>query len=278
MASGSTVGERGHPVGVSPGQDYGPDLPLYGYAGKRQTGGRIACSTCHDPHRWSPVGGSGATSKAATSFLRMGADGYAALCFPCHAEKSMVVGTDHDLRVTAPAALNRDGQNAEMSGVCGACHAMHRAPEARALWSRGFGEGRDEGSRACTSCHRAGNDQGAHVPPRAEAHMVNFPGRGLVPRRLTSTRNFAAGPTRIQLFAEDGSRADSGFLSCVSCHDVHRWEPDVANSGSGAAVEGDSSNSFLRVRGTALDRTLCAECHGDSLIERYKNYHFPEGR
>jgi len=278
MASGSTVGERGHPVGVSPGQDFGPDLPLYGSTGKRQPGGRIACSTCHDPHRWSSVGGSGATSKAATSFLRMGADGYAALCFPCHAEKSMVVGTDHDLRVTAPTALNRDGQTTEMSGVCGACHAMHRAPEARALWNRGFGEGRDEASRACTSCHRAGNDQGAHVPPRAEAHLVNFPGRGLVSRLLTSTRNYAAGPSGIQLFAEDGSRSDSGYLSCVSCHDVHRWEPDVANSGSGVAVEGDSSNSFLRVRGAALDRTLCAECHGDSLIERYKNYHFPEGK
>ena len=38
MASGATVGERGHPVGVSPGQDYGPDLPLYGVTGRRQAG------------------------------------------------------------------------------------------------------------------------------------------------------------------------------------------------------------------------------------------------
>ena len=43
-------------------------------------------------------------------------------------------------------------------------------------------------------------------------------------------------------------------------------------------VEGDVSNSFLRVRGNALDRTLCAECHGESLLEHYKNYHFPEGK
>jgi predicted CXXCH cytochrome family protein len=278
MASGATVGERGHPIGVSPGQDYGPDVPLYGYSGKRQTGGRIACSTCHDPHVWAPAGGSGATSKAATSFLRMGADGFAPLCFPCHAEKSMVVGTDHDLRVTAPEAVNRDGQDAETSGVCGACHAMHRAPEARALWNRGYGEGRDEGSRACTGCHRAGNDQGAHVPARAEAHLVNFPGRGLVSRLFTVTRTVAAGPAGIPVYADDGSRADSGYLSCVSCHDVHRWEADVANSGSGMPVEGDVSNSFLRVRGNALDKTLCAECHGEALLERYKNYHFPEGK
>jgi len=278
MASGAIVGERGHPVGVSAGQDYGPDLPLYGSSGKRQAGGMIACATCHDPHSWSPAGGSGSTSKAATSFLRMAADGYAPLCFPCHAEKSMVVGTDHDLRVTAPTTVNRDGQNAEASGVCGVCHAMHRAPEARALWNRDFGEGRDEGSRACTSCHRAGNDQGAHVPPRAEAHLLNYPGRGLTSRQFTLARTAAGESASIPVFAEDGSKADKGYLSCVSCHDVHRWEADVTNSGSGMAVEGDASNSFLRVRSTALDRTLCAECHGESLVEHFKNYHFPEGK
>lgn len=276
MAAVMTVGASGHPVGVGTGQDYGTDLPLYGSSGKRQAGGRIACSTCHDPHRWSPSGGSGASSKAATSFLRMGADGYAPLCFPCHAEKSMVVGTDHDLRVTAPAAVNRDGQNTETSGVCGACHAMHRAQVTRALWNRSFGEGRDEGSRACTSCHRAGNDQGAHVPPRVEAHLANYPGRGLESRIFTVTREVTAGPQGIPIFAEDGSRADSGHLSCISCHDVHRWQADISNSGSGLPVEGDISNSFLRVRSNALDRTLCADCHGESLLKHYKNYHFPE--
>ena len=75
-----------------------------------------------------------------------------------------------------------------------------------------------------------------------------------------------------------GRARTSGYLSCISCHDVHRWEADVTNSGSGVPVEGDISNSFLRVRGNALDRTLCAECHGESLVEHYKNYHFPEGK
>ena len=278
IAAGATVGERGHPVGVSPGQDFGSGLPLYGPSGRRQPGGRIACATCHDPHRWAPVDGSGAASKAATSFLRLGADGYAPLCFPCHAEKSMVVGTDHDLRVTAPAAVNRQGENTESSGVCGACHAMHRAPAAWALWNRDFGEGRDEGSRACTGCHRAGNGLGARVPPRLEAHLVNFPGRGLESRVFTIARPGAAGTAKIPVFTADGSRADSGHLECASCHDVHRWEADGAGSGSGVPVEGDVTNSFLRVRSAVLEKTLCAECHGDSLIEHFRNYHFPEGR
>ena len=277
LASGSTVGERGHPVGMRAAQDYGPDLPLFGPTGRRQVAGQIACSTCHDAHRWSPAGGSGASVKAATSFLRLAADGYAPLCFPCHADTSTIVGTDHDLRVTAPAATNRAGLTAEASGVCGACHAMHRGQVARALWNRGFGEGRDEASRACTGCHRAGNDLGARVPPRAEAHLVNFPGRGLESRLFTVTRS-SAGAAAIPLFAQDGTVADSGYLACVSCHDVHRWESDAANAGTGKPVEGDLSNSFLRLRGAALQKSLCADCHGESPAEHFKNYHFPEGK
>jgi len=278
IAAKATVGERGHPVGVSGGQDYGPDLPLYGIGGRRQPGGRIACATCHDPHRYEPAGGSGGTSKAATSFLRMSADGFAPLCFPCHAEKSMVVGTDHDLRVTAPAAKNRAGRNTEASGVCGSCHAVHNAPPGMALWNRGWGAGRDERSRACTGCHSPGNDQGARVPPRAEAHLVNFPGKGLLSRLFTIGRSTGVGASNIAIFDDDGNQADQGYLSCASCHDVHRWETDVTSSGPGSPLEGDLTNSFLRVRSTALDRTFCAECHGESLVERYRTYHFPEGK
>jgi hypothetical protein len=270
------VDKRGHPIGVRPGQDYGPDLPLFGANGRRQAGGRIACATCHDPHRWAPSGGSGGTAKAATSFLRLGADGFAPLCFPCHSEQSTVVGTDHDLRVTAPAALNLSGEDAESSGVCGACHAMHRAPAGRALWNRGAGgEGRDEGSRICTGCHRPGNALGAKVPSRVEAHLVDFPGRGPVSRLFTITRTAGGGPEDMALFAEDGSRGEQGYLSCLSCHNVHRWEPGVMSSGNGVPVEGDVRNSFLRVPGSSLDRTLCADCHGESLVDHYRNYHFP---
>ena len=119
---------------------------------------------------------------------------------------------------------------------------------------------------------------GARVPPRAEAHQVNFPGRGLVSRRFTIARTVAAGPAGIPLFDDEGARSDQGYLTCASCHDVHRWETDVSSSGTGLPAEGDVTNSFLRVRTTALDRTLCAECHGDSLVEHYRNYHFPEGK
>lgn len=190
----------------------------------------------------------------------------------------MVVGTDHDLRVTAPKTVNRDGENPDASGVCGTCHAMHGGRGGRTLWNRESGEGRDQASRACTSCHRVGNDLGARVPPRAEAHLVHMPGSGPVSRVFTMGRVAAAGPAGIPLFAADGSPPGKGYLSCVSCHDVHRWEAGIANSGSGVPVEGDATNSFLRVRSSALNWTFCADCHGDSLLEHFRNYHFPEGR
>lgn len=278
MAGAKAVGQGGHPVGITPGQDYGPDLPLFDPAGRRRPRGRIACATCHEPHRWEPPGGSGGGSKAATSFLRLGADGYAPLCFPCHADKSMVVGTDHDLRVTAPRAVNLAGENAEASGVCGACHAVHDAPSAFALWDRRYGSGWDERSRICTGCHQPNNEQGAHVPPRTDVHLVNYPGRGMVNRLFTPTRSVTGGKKDILLFAEDGTPAENGYLSCASCHDVHRWESDVSSSGAGVPVEGDLANSFLRVPPSGLQDTLCADCHGASLLEHYRNYHYPEGK
>jgi predicted CXXCH cytochrome family protein len=279
VAAASTVGDYSHPVRVSPGQDIGPDLPLYAATGRRQAAGRIACSTCHDPHHWAPPGGSGAQTPPATSFLRLGADGYSPLCFSCHAEDSMVVGTDHDLRVTAPKAVNLAGQTAETSGVCGACHAVHRSKGAFALWNRDLGDGPDAKSRACRSCHRPGDETGARVPPRAEAHLVSYPGRGLTSRIFTVTRSDPDGQRPIvSLYGESGSPAEQGYLSCASCHDVHRWESDVTRSGEGVPVEGDINNSFLRLRGTQADRTLCVECHRDEAAGKFRDYHFPEGK
>jgi predicted CXXCH cytochrome family protein len=182
------------------------------------------------------------------------------------------------LRVTAPNAVNLAGEDAEISGVCGACHAVHHAPGGLALRNRGYGEGLDERSRLCAGCHRPGSAEGARVPQRAEAHLVNYPGRGLVSRLIKPTRTNIAGREGIVLFAEDGSRAEEGYFSCASCHDVHRWSRDVSSAGQGIPAEGDLVNSFLRISPAALEWTLCADCHRGSLLEHYRNYHIPSGK
>ena len=85
------------------------------------------------------------------------------------------------------------GRPPRRSGVCGARHAIHNAPPGLALWNRGVGQGIDERSRTCAGCHSPGNAMNARVPPRAEAHLVNYPGRGLVSRLFTVTRGVGVG-------------------------------------------------------------------------------------
>jgi len=270
-----------HPTGVSPSSDPSEDLPLYLPSGRRYYRGKVSCGTCHDPHRWSPVTTTGSvaisSSGPTTSFLRLPADGFSPLCFPCHSDRSMVVGTDHDLRVTAPGAVNSDGLTADDSGVCGSCHRVHGATYTPGLWNRALGAGEDPQSRYCRSCHDDGGLEEATVPPRFEVHLVSYPGKGMVSRIFTQRQSSLMNiSSALSLYDEKGEAKNRGYISCVTCHDAHRWEPDTNRSGTGVPLEGDSRNSFLKVRSTfSVGQSLCIECHGDESLELYQGYHFP---
>jgi predicted CXXCH cytochrome family protein len=281
MAADSRLTGGNHPVGVSPGPDTGGELPLYLSSGRKYFRGKVSCGTCHDPHRWSPpeltnqekLSPPGPTA----SFLRVAADGYSPLCFPCHPNRAMVVGTDHDLRITDPATTNISGLTAEESGVCGSCHQVHGSANPFALWSRETGKGEEPQSRYCRGCHdeeRAGN---AKVPARPEVHFVSYPGKGLVSRPFTRRQQSLMDMSAtFSLYNSEGEKESRGYLSCATCHEVHRWEPDADRSGTGLPVEGDIKNSFLKVRSTfAVARSFCKECHGDLSREMYQQYHFP---
>lgn len=272
----------GHPVGVNPGPDTGQDLPRYSESGRKLYRGSVACATCHDPHVWSPLGkGAPATAGPATSFLRLPADGFSPLCFPCHANRSLVVGTDHDLRVTAPESVNLDGETPDESGVCGACHKVHGAPVKFALWNRAAGRGMDPQSTYCRSCHEEGAMEEASVPARIENHLVDYPGKGLVgrPFQRRQTSFAAISASGFEIFNEKGEKESHGFISCATCHDAHRWEPDTTRSGTGIPLDGDLKNSFLKVRNTfAVGKAFCRECHAEDTLEHFQLYHEPDYR
>ncbi len=277
----SFVSDSSHPVGVSLPSDPGEALPLYLPSGQRYHSGKVSCGTCHDPHNWAPTSREGVPPSPlpgpTTSFLRIAADGFSPLCFPCHSESSMVVGTDHDLRITAPAAANLDGLTADESGVCGSCHRVHNAPSLPGLWNRGLGEGRDPQSTYCRSCHGEGGLKEATAPRRLEAHLVHYPGQGMVSRvftrRVTSVLDLS---TSFPLYSPEGEVSDRGVISCATCHDPHLWEPDTQRSGTGIPQDGDMKNSFLKVKSTfAIGRSFCQECHGDDTLEFFQRYHFP---
>jgi predicted CXXCH cytochrome family protein len=282
MAADSRLTGFNHPVGVSPGSDTGDELPLYLSSGRKYFRGKVSCGTCHDPHRWSPPDLADRDKSSppgpAASFLRVPADGYSPLCFPCHSNRSMVVGTDHDLRITDPTSTNLSGLVTEESGVCGSCHQVHGSASRFALWNRETGAGEEPQSRYCRGCHDDEREENAKVPARSEVHFVSYPGKGMVSRPFTRRQqSLMVMSATFSLYNREGAQESRGYISCATCHDVHRWEPDTSRSGTGRPLEGDIKNSFLKIRNTfAIARSFCKECHGDQSLEMYQRYHFPE--
>ena len=254
-------------------------LPLFDKSGRQTPDGGIDCSTCHDPHRWDPAHrGSPGTAPVdrdgttANSFLRIPADSQSALCLDCHRDKQNLVGTDHDLRVTAPKTRNSLGRTVEQAGICGQCHSVHRPGASGALWGTGSGQATDLQQSLCLSCHN---------PDGIARHKV--PIRLLHPSQVLAWSNQvrAAAPERWKLpvtpvYDHRGRRTKVGNITCASCHDPHRWGPNTGSQGSGVNMEGDATNSFLR--NSVSGGLVCADCHGRDAIFLYKYFHGLESR
>ncbi len=279
VAEHRTPGEYSHPLHVNLDKlGTTTDLPLFNHEGEQDDKlGHIECTTCHDPHQWDPtneIARSGINPEvegdASNSFLRKRASGSATLCIDCHDREKSVIGTDHDLAVTAPDSLNILKQKVKHSGTCGQCHGVHNADGTQNLWIQPLGNGKDEAARICSGCHSQSGVAHAKVPLELEH-----------PRRILS-----ANAARLRqddkvkfippLFKSDGKPTDAGMVSCLTCHDPHRWSANQPESGSGENLEGDIRNSFLR-HGSS-EYFICADCHGQDSLYRYKYFHWPKSR
>ena len=292
-AKAKQVGRKDHPVQVAlKGSDITPpgrvaaELPLYNAGGETQGGDRITCRTCHDPHTWSadgkdvvPENTAGTSPKAAVvniegdatnSFLRKVASPTPDLCVVCHAETALLVGTDHDLFVTAPSAKNLLGQTVAQSGQCGVCHAVHNSPQDRLLWARTYGpveKGQHAMNGLCTGCHSKGGAAENKIPP-----VATHPKGKLIDNIFTFTDR----PTGyIKIFDSHWKESQVGDLSCSSCHSFYQWDHRASAPGSGRNVEGDAETSFLRA---PRDKLVCTDCHGQTAIWRYLYFHSPAKR
>jgi predicted CXXCH cytochrome family protein len=108
-----------HPVGDRVTDAHG-DLPL--------ANGRLACTTCHDPH-----GGDERLLRANVG----------ALCVSCHAKEASVLGTDHDASIVSVAGRNEP---------CLSCHEIHGDRKvAHLVATRGADENPAVGR--CLTCH-----------------------------------------------------------------------------------------------------------------------------
>ena len=187
----------------------------------------MECFTCHDPHQWDSQlkqkgKGTNVEGNADTSFLRNANLQQPVLCGKCHQRKSLVVGTDHDMRVVAPASIGLSGKPAKEESVCAPCHAVHNAAQETILWNSPLAEGgQDFMEKACIGCHSttgAGKDK-----------IVTS---GIHPKQFyfgyhKSYRNIllSIGPTPdpIPLYAKDGKKSPTGEITCATCHDPHIW-------------------------------------------------------
>ena len=175
-------------------------------------GGKMLCTSCHEAHA--------------------AADGHALLrfdlkseesCRACHPEQGAVIGSRHDLRISAPEEKNGQGRAARETGACGACHTAHgpaRSPSPTA--------GNPDGQ--CATCHSTGSMAGqkaggAAGHPKADCRACHDPHAGKAAAFLEKpaaelctgchkeTARIAGGP-------HDMKKGDAPD-ACSACHVPH---------------------------------------------------------
>jgi hypothetical protein len=280
------IGSNYHPVGVAveahtvavSKADLIKILPLYDEKGEKAGEGNMVCLSCHEPHTWDPYEPGpvpdykfvNIEGSVTNSFLRKANYPSSDLCKICHIVSAYVDATDHDLRVTAPDAVNILGQTIEESGPCGSCHLVHNSPNKVKLWGREFGEiGEDQGvmDSLCTGCHSKGGMAGNKVPA-----IATHPKGKLITNIMRYDRKKT---DYTPIYDEDGRQVNVGNISCPSCHYASQWNPRFKIKGANKNLEGDAMNSFLRNLSVNL---VCIDCHGKETLTRYLYFHLPEKR
>ncbi|MBI5789180.1 MAG: hypothetical protein HZA78_10035 [Candidatus Schekmanbacteria bacterium] len=258
------IGKNTHPLGKDirgalQGKAEAPNFPTYDDDLAKVSPGKVYCSSCHNLHQWDAEKAEQGDGKLAegdmtNSFLRAkNTDGYA-FCIKCHPKKDTVVGTDHDMRVSAPNEKNYFGVSISKGGVCSACHVVHNTLNDVKLWARELGPGTDGISKLCRSCH---NENGP-----AKTKLISF---GKDSHPINADIRKAEGSTSFPLFNFAGYRDKNGKVYCASCHDPHLWDAAQDKGGPGVPVEGDQSNSFLRKRNLPSP-DFCGDCHPEKAL------------
>ena len=272
IAEKKLTGEHSHPLSKTENKSKS-GLPLFD-KNEAKKGSNVDCATCHDLHQWdpsNPLSKEGSVleveGNSTNSFLRMTAAN-GKLCADCHHEKDLVLGTEHDLNITAPETTNLQGKKVDESGVCGQCHQIHNASGDPYLWARNIGDDDIAINGLCKSCH-ADNKPGEQKQPRSNKHPKDVKVWSQELRIRYGKKIDAALP----VYNENGVKSSMGGVACPTCHDAHKWWTGKDEKGVGENTEGDVTNSFLRAEHTS--NMVCADCHGKDALFRYKYFHSP---
>ncbi len=278
MAEQKITGPLTHPLGKQPNMqpEFKGKLPLFDKDGKQNDEtGTVSCPTCHNAHQWDPLitegrasRGKGLEGDRSNSFLRVPYDEKAALCSACHKENALVIDTDHDLRITSPGVVNLSYQTVADAGVCSACHLVHNAWGNR-LWARGVGSGDNRNQALCTGCHarrkaasrKVVGDPSHPMKRVADARpTLRKEARKFYRKKRQGDETQQDETVELPLFMKGGERSMDGDVTCPTCHNVHRWDPEKMKTGPGKKMEGNAGNSFLR-KSNLDGPKLCVTCH-----------------
>ncbi len=228
----------------------------------------VTCLSCHAVHRGQP------NTAALVETDRNGE-----LCSHCHGHKQTVVGTDHDLRITGKTVKNAYDRLPTESGVCGACHTLHRGKGDQPALSavRRVDSTPEPGAektdqtlfqrdKLCLNCH-----QNAGPGSKKTIRHFSHPHDGLILRSTDKT---------MPLLDAHEQNSSLGHIACVTCHEPHVFDPrqqaakpviKMELSTHQENREGTHSDSFLRHKG--VTGTFCIDCHGQEGLMKYQYFH-----
>ncbi|MDH3574043.1 MAG: cytochrome c3 family protein [Desulfobacteraceae bacterium] len=257
VAEAVTITGTSHPLNVNPFEKIQSlavsrkklTLPLFSLQGAPDKNGNITCATCHDPHG-SKTGSTTArtakniNSNTSTSFLRKRQKD---MCGECHLDKNLVINSKHDMSKMAPETKNILNRTPSESGLCGSCHLVHKGQGAF-LWAREIKpQNKNIIQGICTSCHNEKGMAGKKVI-KDYSHPVNV---SPLKKGLTTT---------LPLFDKNGKKSKKGEMTCLTCHEPHRWDPTKIIDSDHYDTEGNTRNSFLRLQASPGSK-LCQNCH-----------------
>ncbi|MBI2378812.1 MAG: hypothetical protein HYV07_32760 [Deltaproteobacteria bacterium] len=208
-------------------------------------GGRIQCSTCHEPHRED-------RDPTTRKFLRS-ANRASAMCLECH----LIEGWDSNpaSHQVSPKAFSRtDGAHTGYSTVadngCEACHKPHGAAADTPLL-------KGVGSAVCIGCH-AGRVASKDLRPALAASF----GHPLLENQHAHDSKESSGSWRQAPRDQLGTQR---HVTCVDCHNPHaaHSRTESAPFVSGALAGVDGLDAFgRRVSPARFEYEVCFKCHG----------------
>jgi predicted CXXCH cytochrome family protein len=245
-----------HPVSFRPAPSAELRTPRAGDLVRLDSGGRLQCTSCHDPHEDEIDPDQG-------DFL-VAPNRASALCLTCHAETWWQSNPSSHQSSTARYDASKGATTAYdtvADNGCGSCHVSHGAASASRLLDR-------TGSGTCLKCH---SGQVAAVNIATDlSRTANHPVLSSDPAAHDAAEGRPGAASRLP----ETSSATPRHVECVDCHNPHAaYDRDAKAPDASGALSGvwGIDRAGARVDPVRYEYEICFKCHGDSANQPQRN-------